>query len=102
MGEEADIELKANGTRQRRLEDGTEIPVTIHYEDALRMEPDEKGKYPAELFYVWAITVPRPNTTWDTLPSRVVRSKMFILSVAQRSQRTVASLLLALTIWGCA
>eukprot|EP00927_Polykrikos_kofoidii_P086993 TRINITY_DN9911_c0_g2_i1.p1 TRINITY_DN9911_c0_g2~~TRINITY_DN9911_c0_g2_i1.p1 ORF type:complete len:500 (-),score=59.91 TRINITY_DN9911_c0_g2_i1:41-1540(-) len=83
--EAADKALQDHGTRLRRTKHGKMPTVTLKYSRTLRnREPDADGFKSLDLFYIWAVTVPRNSSgeSWDL--SRVVRSKAFMLSTAAR------------------
>eukprot|EP00928_Gymnodinium_smaydae_P018744 TRINITY_DN17147_c0_g2_i1.p1 TRINITY_DN17147_c0_g2~~TRINITY_DN17147_c0_g2_i1.p1 ORF type:complete len:438 (-),score=85.50 TRINITY_DN17147_c0_g2_i1:101-1414(-) len=88
--------LLANGSRLQRFRNGSAKPVVLRYDDWRAQELDVYGHRRPQLFYIWAVSVPKKG--WLIQPSEVVVSKGLFLSVADRLQACSAVLLLLLLI----
>mmetsp|Transcript_74017 Transcript_74017/g.216854 ORF Transcript_74017/g.216854 Transcript_74017/m.216854 type:complete len:509 (-) Transcript_74017:86-1612(-) len=89
--------IMQNGTRLHRHLDGAWKTVELTYDHWRNkdLQPDEMGRFPPQVYYIYAITVPRPNSTWKVRRSRLIRSKAFVMSVACPRLRVLLAALLA-------
>lgn len=90
--EEAREVLKRDGLAEIRCDDGSLVPVVLELSKDHQPRWDNEGNlvHSSEHFYIHAVSLPRPNTTWETGPSRVVRSELYVLSLAKSRGLNVA------------